>query len=209
MRFASASAPVRGRSSWNSPSHFGVSTGMTRALVLWAAATALAGCLAGQQRPLYVSPQFQERKLISRVRPVYPPLAKQMRIEGPVELAVWISADGEVKEIRFIRGHPLLVKAAIDAVSRWRYRPTWWLGQWVEVVTRVTVNFSLRSSNSPDGPGASAAEHRAGRVRSGSERFLNFNAESFAKHSKSLLRADRGVTNAAHRAACPLAADDG
>ena len=50
-------------------------------------------------------------RLIHRVRPVYPPLAKQMRIQGTVSFTVVVGKDGIVDEIHFISGHPLLVQA--------------------------------------------------------------------------------------------------
>jgi TonB family protein len=124
---------------------------MTRGLAVWAAATALAGCLAAQERPTYVPPELMERQLVYQPSAVYPRLAKEMRISGAVELAVWISADGMVQAIRLIQGHPLLVKAAIDAVRQWRYRPViWWWERPPDVITRVTVNFSLQSNGTPD-----------------------------------------------------------
>ena len=126
---------------------------MTRALVVWAAATAWAGLLPAQKTPAYAPPQIVEQHLVHRVRPVYPRLAREMRIEGSVELAVWISPDGGVKEIRLIRGHPLLVKAAMDAVSQWRYRPAFWWYRPEGIVTSVVVRFSLGLPHAPDQPG--------------------------------------------------------
>jgi len=49
-----------------------------------------------------------------------------------------------VKEIKLIRGHPLLNQSALDAVSKWRYSPTLLNGEPVEVIATVTVNFVLR-----------------------------------------------------------------
>jgi protein TonB len=43
-----------------------------------------------------------------------------------------------------ISGHPLLAKAALEAVSHWLYRPTLLNGEPVEVATQITVNFRLR-----------------------------------------------------------------
>jgi protein TonB len=74
---------------------------------------------------------------------VYPPLAKQARIQGVVLLEAVISKDGAIDNLRVISGHPLLTQAAIDAVKQWRYKPTLLNGEPVEVVTTITVNFAF------------------------------------------------------------------
>ncbi len=81
--------------------------------------------------------------LVHRVQPVYPPLARQVRVQGPVELRAVISKSGEIQELRVISGHPMLTAAARDAVRQWRYRPYLLNGVAVEVETQVTVNFVL------------------------------------------------------------------
>src|SRR5271166_657999 len=64
-----------------------------------------------------------EGSLIRRVQPVYPPLARSARIQGSVVLAAVISKAGTIDNLKLVYGHPMLVPAAIDAVSQWRYRP--------------------------------------------------------------------------------------
>jgi len=82
-------------------------------------------------------------KLIFQVKPEYPPLANMARIQGAVRLEALISTDGTIRNLRVLAGHPLLVKAAIDAVARWHYQPTLLNGDPVEVVTEIDVNFTL------------------------------------------------------------------
>lgn len=89
--------------------------------------------------------QVQQAKLINRVQPVYPPLAKQARIQGNVVLHAIIAKDGSIQELQVLSGHPLLVQAALDAVRQWRYQPTLLNGDPVEVDTTVTVVFTLSS----------------------------------------------------------------
>jgi len=60
-------------------------------------------------------------KLEHAVPPEYPPLAKMARVQGDVALVVTVDEDGEVADVKVVSGHPLLVKAALDAVSQWRY----------------------------------------------------------------------------------------
>lgn len=90
-----------------------------------------------------VTSTIQAARLISRVQPIYPPLARQSRIEGSVVLHAVINKDGEVSELQVLSGHPLLVRAALDAVRQWRYSPTLLSGQPMEVETTITVSFVL------------------------------------------------------------------
>jgi protein TonB len=78
------------------------------------------------------------------VKVVYPPLAKQARVQGSVVLSVIIAEDGAVKQVQLVSGHPLLAPAAMDAVKKWVYRPTIVNGKRVEVITVVEVDFSLQ-----------------------------------------------------------------
>jgi protein TonB len=85
----------------------------------------------------------QSANLIRKVTPVYPPLAKQARIQGVVRFTVTIGKDGAVQDVQLVSGHPLLVSPAQDAVWQWQYKPTLLNGQPVDVVTTVDVNFTL------------------------------------------------------------------
>ncbi len=84
-----------------------------------------------------------EGSLIRRVQPVYPPLARGARIQGSVVLVAIISKAGTIENLHALSGPPLLVPAAIDAVSRWRYRPYILNSEPIEVETQITVNFTL------------------------------------------------------------------
>jgi protein TonB len=81
--------------------------------------------------------------IIFQPKPEYPPLTKMARIQGPVRLDTIINKDGTIQNLKVISGHALLVKAAMDAVGRWRYQPTLLNGKSVEVATEIDVNFSL------------------------------------------------------------------
>ena len=95
--------------------------------------------------PLRVS-HWSEGNLIYRVQPIYPPLARQARIQGQVELRAIISKAGTIENLIVLRGHPMLVPAAIDAVRHWRYRPYLLNDGPIEVETEITVNFVLSGS---------------------------------------------------------------
>lgn len=92
--------------------------------------------------PLRISSML-EGSLIHRVQPQYPPLARSVRVQGPVVLAALIGKEGTIENLRLISGHPMLVPAAIAAVSQWRYKPYILNGEAIEVETQITVNFLL------------------------------------------------------------------
>ncbi|HWZ56726.1 MAG TPA: TonB family protein [Verrucomicrobiae bacterium] len=81
--------------------------------------------------------------IINQTRPLYPPLARQARIQGNVVLHAIIDKDGRVAQLEVISGHPLLVQSALDAVKQWRYKPTLLNGDPVEVDTTITVTFTM------------------------------------------------------------------
>lgn len=93
-------------------------------------------------KPLQVS-HWAEGNLLHRVQPNYPALAREARIQGTVELRAIISKSGAIENLVVVRGHPMLVKSAIEAVRQWRYRPYLLNGEPIEVETEVTVNFVL------------------------------------------------------------------
>ena len=90
-----------------------------------------------------VSQGVAQGLLIHQVKPNYPALARQARIQGQVVLQATISKDGTIQNLHMISGHPMLAPAAIDAVKQWRYKPYFLNGEPVEVETQITVNFTL------------------------------------------------------------------
>jgi protein TonB len=90
-----------------------------------------------------VSSGVAQGNLIRDVRPQYPPLARQARIQGVVVLLAVIGKDGSVQDVHVKSGSPLLAQAAMEAVKQWRYRPYLLNGQPVEVDTQININFTL------------------------------------------------------------------
>lgn len=90
-----------------------------------------------------VGGNVQSAKLVRQPKPVYPPLAKQARIQGTVRFTAIIGKDGTIQNLQLISGHPLLVPSATEAVKQWVYQPTQLNGEAVEVVTQIDVNFTL------------------------------------------------------------------
>ena len=94
-------------------------------------------------RPVEVSRGVQEAKIIRRVIPQYPALARSARVQGTVKLMSVISKDGRIERLEVQSGHPLLVRAAVEAVQQWLYKPTLLNGEPVEVVAPIEVHFTL------------------------------------------------------------------
>lgn len=90
-----------------------------------------------------VGGNVQKANLVSAPKPVYPALARQARIQGTVKLNAVINKDGAIEQLTVVSGHPLLIPAALEAVSKWRYKPTLLNGEPVEVLTQIDVNFTL------------------------------------------------------------------
>ena len=112
----------------------------------------LGGVIGGGKAPpppkitpkrVMVGGNVQAARLVNKVQPLYPPLARQTRISGTVKLHAIIGKDGSVQQLVMVSGHPLLVQAALDAVRQWRYQPTLLNGEPVEVDTEIDVIFSL------------------------------------------------------------------
>ena len=96
-----------------------------------------------------VQPGIQRGRLIYSVRAIYPKLAREAHIQGTVRLEARIDDTGTVESLRLISSHPLLVKAAFDAVKQWRYRPAVCDGKPVSVVTTIEVTFRLGTGQPP------------------------------------------------------------
>ncbi len=82
---------------------------------------------------------------IKYVEPIYPELAKRVRLEGIVILEAVIDPSGFVSELGVLRSVPLLDDAALNAVKQWRYEPTLLNGMPVPIIMTVTVRFILEN----------------------------------------------------------------
>jgi protein TonB len=99
--------------------------------------------VASAAAPVKVGGKVQEARLMRRVIPAYPALARQARVSGTVQLLGVIAKDGTVQKLQVLSGHPLLIDAAVSAVRQWVYRPTLLNGEPVEVICPIDVHFTL------------------------------------------------------------------
>jgi len=82
-------------------------------------------------------------RLEHKVEPIYPRQARMARVDGAVTLRATVGTDGKVQQVRVISGNPLLVHAAVDAVSQWRYKPYQLNNHPVAVQTDIVIVFRL------------------------------------------------------------------
>jgi protein TonB len=90
-----------------------------------------------------VSQGVSQGLLVKSVQPMYPQTARQMRVQGSVELLANIGKDGSITAVKVLSGPQVLSRAAIDAVKQWQYKPYYLDDQPVEIQTQITVNFKL------------------------------------------------------------------
>lgn len=94
---------------------------MRSGIIILASIIALASNIARAQSSTVTS--GSERKISSRVAPVFPELAKKMHIHGTVKVEAVVRPNGTVKSTRILGGNPVLVEAAQDAVGKWKFEP--------------------------------------------------------------------------------------
>ena len=75
-----------------------------------------------QPLPVFAQEELT-RKTETRVAPVYPDLARRMRIAGIVKVIVVVAPNGTLKNTRVLGGNPVLVNAAVDALKKWKFEP--------------------------------------------------------------------------------------
>jgi protein TonB len=96
-----------------------------------------------KQGPVRVSAGVAAGQLLTPIRPVYPAIAKEARIQGTVVVEATISKQGTVEHARVVSGPPLLTGAALSAINQARYRPYKLNDEPVEVETTIQVVFTL------------------------------------------------------------------
>jgi periplasmic protein TonB len=90
-----------------------------------------------------VSQGVATRNLTRKVDPIYPPDARARHIQGDVILEGTINREGDVTGLQPLKGDPLLVQAAMEAVKQWKYKPYKLNGQPVDVSTTFKISFHL------------------------------------------------------------------
>jgi periplasmic protein TonB len=88
-----------------------------------------------------VSQGVSQGLVIKRVQPKYPAAALAVHAQGAVDIDATIDKEGNVTNVKVLKGDAILAHAAVEAVRQWRYKPYYLDGQPVEIETQITVNF--------------------------------------------------------------------
>jgi protein TonB len=89
----------------------------------------------------HLSAQESIAAAISKPQPDYPAIAKQLKLEGTVNLNAFVTEDGSVDHVETVSGNPILVRSAQDALKRWRFAKQMEDGKAVKFVASVIFNF--------------------------------------------------------------------
>lgn len=110
-------------------------------LCLAAAAAAQSPALA---QPTILDSRQATRLLVNQIAPDYPPIAHANYIQGPVQVDLFVGADGHVRKAHVLHGNPLLAASALKAIYHWIYRPFVTAEGPAPFRTQVKVVFDLR-----------------------------------------------------------------
>ena len=95
--------------------------------------------------PVPVGGNVQPPRIIYRDNPDYPTLAHQAGIQGEVIISAVIDSRGNVVDMKVVSGPPLLYAAAMKALARWKFEPTYLNGEPVPIKWNVSVKFRIES----------------------------------------------------------------
>lgn len=103
----------------------------------------LGSVVSAQDAPKKISKAEALGAVASRVQPAYPSIARQLKVQGTVELNVTVKENGSVAKVDIVSGNPMLTVAAADALKLWKFRPFTEDGKAIEVVAPISVEFKL------------------------------------------------------------------
>lgn len=80
---------------------------------------------------------------VSKVQPEYPAIAKQLKVQGAVELEAVVAEDGTVEKVNIVSGNAVLTRPAADALKKWRFRPFTSDGKPVKALAPIGFDFKF------------------------------------------------------------------
>lgn len=83
----------------------------------------LVSCCFAVASPVEAQQSNETRRVVRRVDPIYPAMARRMNLSGTVKVFAVVAPDGSVKSVQPVGGSPLLVESAQSAIRRWKYAP--------------------------------------------------------------------------------------
>lgn len=105
--------------------------------------TLLASVALAQDSPKKITRAEALSAVATKVQPDYPAMARQLKIEGSVELEAAVSSTGEVTKVQIVSGNAILTNAASQAVKHWKFKPFTEDGKAIPVLAPITVNFKM------------------------------------------------------------------
>jgi protein TonB len=102
-----------------------------------------AGVLAAEDTPKKMTKAEGLNAVTIKVQPEYPAIARQLKIEGAVELEVVVTEAGGVEKVNIVSGNPVLTRPASEAVKKWKFAPFTADGKVVKAVVPVSMSFKM------------------------------------------------------------------
>lgn len=99
--------------------------------------------VSAQDAPKKVTKAEGSTAVTTRVQPEYPPMARQLKIEGPVELEAVVGESGVVEKVSIVSGNPVLTRPAAEALKKWKFAPFTADGKAVKALVPVGLSFKL------------------------------------------------------------------
>ncbi len=96
-----------------------------------------------QDQVVRLTSVLTQGRVLKRIQPPYPAIARQAKVQGSVQVQIDISETGDVSDVTLLSGHPLLRDAALQAARHWLFRPTELNGRPVRAIGVITFNFKL------------------------------------------------------------------
>src|SRR4051794_24939088 len=94
-----------------------------RTLATPVVASIFLSAVSAQDAPKKITRSEGLNAVTTKVPPDYPPIAKQLKIEGSVELEALVSESGAVEKVNIVSGNPVLTRPAVDALKKWKFAP--------------------------------------------------------------------------------------
>lgn len=113
----------------------------SRASMIFLSVVSMAGL--AQDAPKRVSQQEAIKAAIAKVQPEYPPIAKQLKVTGIVELEAVVDEAGKVEQVKIVTGNPILTAPSAAALKHWKFTPFMSDGKPVKALAPVNFNFRL------------------------------------------------------------------
>lgn len=106
-------------------------------------ALSAAGLLVAQETEVHVSQSEAMKAAREKPAPEYPAIAKQLHLEGEVQVQAHISENGSVEDVKPLTGNAVLASAAVNAMKHWKFTPFTSDGKAHKAITEVSFNFKL------------------------------------------------------------------